>query len=177
MNSHDCGLSKALSEYKFPRVTYVLFGPNLLPAAFGAAAVVVGWGGSWRRNSWSRVPSGDVSAHAHTKSSSTHTHAVSVWRHTHAPKHLLRIITNPLRCLNLELFGSQCYLSWAYMTHQWEKYSKFEQRGRRESLTNNNVFRLWFFAARLCSQTGYCSSRKDQCHQMTRPLLHINISR
>lgn len=113
----------------------------------------------------------------HTQKAAAHTHAVSVWRHTHAPKHLLRIITNPLRCLNLELFGSQCYLSWAYMTHQWEKYSKFEQRGRRESWTNNNVFRLWFFAARLCSQTGYCSSRKDQCHQMTRPLLHINISR
>lgn len=36
LNSHDFGLSKALSGYKLPCVTYVLFGPNLLLPARGA---------------------------------------------------------------------------------------------------------------------------------------------
>lgn len=33
LNSHESGLCKVLSGYKLPCTTYVLFSPNLLPAA------------------------------------------------------------------------------------------------------------------------------------------------
>lgn len=39
LNSHDFGISKALSGYKLPCVTYMLFGPNpLLPARWADRA-------------------------------------------------------------------------------------------------------------------------------------------
>lgn len=38
LNIHDSGLSKALRSCELPRITYVLFSPNLPPAARGTGS-------------------------------------------------------------------------------------------------------------------------------------------
>lgn len=96
---------------------------------------------------------------------------------THKYARALTIITNPLQHLNLELFGSQCYLSWTYMTHQWKKKIRERQRGRK-SLTNN----AWMCLDPHFNKTLFTiHSPSWKCRLLFYPMtlseIHINISR
>lgn len=81
LNSHEFGLSKALSGYKLPCITYVLFSSNLLLPAHGAdreEAVDTGH----HHRTWQLTHT-----HAHTNNNTVCTHPQCLWVCTHACTH------------------------------------------------------------------------------------------
>lgn len=87
LNSHEFGLSKALSGYKLPCITYVLFSSSLLLPAHGAdreEAVDTGH----HHRMWQLT-------HTHTQTTILHAHILSVCVCAH-----MHILHTHTRCEN-----------------------------------------------------------------------------
>lgn len=178
LNSHDFGLSKVLSGYKLPCVTYVLFSPNLqLPAHGGnreEEAVDTGhhhrmWLLTHKSNNTHTICTHPqflwVCTHAHTTHMHRYTHTLWEWS-------LILFSTWTLNCLAAGVI----YHGLIWLTNERNKSG---QRGRA-SLTNNamNAFHnhhshstklLYSRAVHWSSWKGFFSARWAE--------IHINISR
>lgn len=100
LNSHEFGLSKALSGHKFPCISRVWLSPNLhLPAQ---ERICEAFNGGRRQRTW-------LQTHNQTRAARTHLYCRGC-APTHVHTDALRI-TNPLQHLNFEIFGSRCYSS------------------------------------------------------------------